>query len=323
MNKYFLMIVLGFALSTWACNKDDRDEKLAAEEQKLTEYMESTFPDAKKLANGLYIDKLSEITNAPKPEAGKYVFVDYILKWLYTGQTEFVSYKDYESYQPIYLPLYKDGGPELWQLTAPLYGISAGIGEMREGETAHIYLASRYNDLIPGDFNTRLMWVRLVKVIDDLTLYQESLMSEYLKQVGGEVDTVKVKSSIDFNEYSIMYAIEDEGDGDQITDAAAAKTKTSLSYMLQDYNTTYEYLDAQDISWETGSYPTGLYTETNAMSEILTKMKKGGNVTVAMPYKLFFGDPRTNNDKVPRDGETQQIAVPVGSVIILKITIED
>jgi FKBP-type peptidyl-prolyl cis-trans isomerase len=330
MNKYFLIVVLGFALSAWACNKkDDTSEKLAAEEQKLTEYMESTVPDAKKLANGLYVKKLTEITNVPKPEAGKYALVDYTVKWLYNDQMEHVSYKDYESFQPIYLPLYKDGGPILWQMTAPLNGISAGIGELCEGETANIYFASRYNsDFLPPppDFTTRLMWVKLVKVINDLTLYQESLMSEYLKQAGGETDTVKVKSSLDFNDYNIMYAIEYEGNGAQITDADAVATKTSLSYLLQEYNMAHEYLAAQDVSWQTGSTSTGgLYTATNAMSEILTKMKKGGRVTVAMPYKLFYGDPAVDaeNMPIPRDGETQQFAVPIGSVVILNIAIED
>ncbi len=318
MKKLFFGCIV--AIIFWSCNKDDTAEKMAAEDQKLTEYMQTNLPDATNVSGGLYINKLTTIDDSPKPEAGKFVLIDYMLYTLYDNVLERVSYMDYENYQSAYPSIYKFGGPEIWQLTAPLTGISECIGQMHEGETSNIFFSSRHNVFYPyADFTTRKLWLKLVKVIDDITVYQENLMSNYLKNcTGGGTDTIIVQSTVDNNPYKVMFRILNEGTGEKIGDNVEVKSTASASYLIQD-RVAHPYVSNEEVKWNTANNSNlHTFTKSNCIGEILKKMKKGGKVALALPYRLVYGD---KDENIPVDDNTGQCVVPMYSVLIYEITL--
>ncbi len=281
-----------------ACKKDDVDEKLAKEDQELDQYM-ADKPNAVRLADGLYIEKLPMLAGGVQPEAGDFVLVDYVCKYLYTDITESVSYENYSSYGALYPCVYKSGGPELWELFKPLFGISMGIAQMSEHQTANIYITSRtYNQ----DFNTRLFEMTLRKVIGpDLKGYQETLMSTYLKrQYADEVDSVKITNN--GKEYYMMYHIVTPGTEGVV---GATNTQTTESYFLQ--NNDIRLCGSGERIWNNGN-----------MIQVLKQVNKGGRVVVAAPYKLIYGD----DEYYIMVGKNKQYIAPPGSVLLYDITIE-
>jgi hypothetical protein len=303
-----------------SCNKDDSSEKLANEDRKLDEYIQANYPDAKELTNsvpnGLYI--IASDTEQPKPEPGQYVLVDFILRQLFEDKVERVSYQDYESYQPIYYPFYIYGGPELWQLSAPsLTGVYKGLGLIGEGETGSIFFSSRHNMLFPSgaDFISRVLEVKIVKIIEDLTLYQESLMNSYLSKYG-TVDTLVTKSTVDSKEYKVMFSVIDKGSGDSI-ESPRVKVKINVYYTMLD-GVQHTYLKDGETTWNSESSQF-FNAAPNIMKEIFLKMNKGGRVSIAMPYRVYYGE---DYNEILYDGNTGQRIIPHGSVIILDAIIE-
>ena len=309
INSRLFFLLLAFVTIFASCNKDDTDEKLADEEQQLSEYITKQQPDAKSIKTGLYIKKATEFPDAVQPKGGQYILINYTLKQLYTNTSEISSYEDYAGY--MYYPIYQYGGPELWQLYNPLNGIYEALGQMREGESASVYLSSRYNVFTSGlDFISRVWQPRIVKVISDLGTYQQTLMTSALKYniSDPDVDTLKVKSSVDNNEYSIFYAVQDEGSGAELGNTTSdIKVKVKISYTLQE-NIIQNVTNNEEVSQTWSTYLSA--------SQVLKKLKKGARVTIAMPYILHFGDEVVVNEN------TRQIVIPKGSVLVLEVNVE-
>ena len=306
-HKIFALSFCVLANVFLACNKDEINEKLLKEDQKLAEYM-AEIPDAVQLSDGLYIDAPGNPENGLQPEAGDYVLVDYICKSLYSGTTEAVSYKEYVE-DGVWIPCaYKSGGPELWELGKPLFGRHAGIGQMVEGQTANIYFSSRYYN---QDFITRVYYITLKKVIKvkdvSLKAYQETLMSNYLKRYGDDVDSVKISDN-NGNDYYLMYHVNNIGTGAKVT-GNFVKTKTKESYLLM-ANDVRLCVDKEDRIWNADM--------GENMLKVLRQLNLGGKVIVMAPYKLIYGD---NFYTINTNGYAQYLA-PQGSVLIYDIDLQ-
>jgi hypothetical protein len=251
----------------------------------------------------LYINVASK--QEIKPEAGQYVLVNYRLRYLENNKLELASDKDFLAETPEYLPSYAYGGPEMWQLFAPLSGISEGIHRMSEGQTAKIYFYSFFNFFTEQDYKSRMLEIELVQIIPELTIYQESLMYQHIQNYG-KVDTIQVKLPIDSKNYKIMYHMDDAMDGAEISEHETIQTSTQLSYSLQP-----EIQQPVLSDFNTGTNP----NISSTLDKILRPMHKGGKVMVAMPYVLVYGKQSYVTDN-------NQIIIPLESVLIFDITIK-
>ncbi len=302
----FLTTLLGL-LFLVACHKtEDWEGKLIEEEQKLGEYVEATYPDAAKINNSMYYLKIKENDKGIKPDAGNYILVNYVCKYLYNGAYERISYPNYATYNPIYYPAYEKGGPELWQLSAPLFGISEGVSKMREQEIASFFVSSRYE---LNDYNSRQYDIELVKVIPNLNAYQEdSLMRNFFKYNGLVADSLTTTSQVDNNKYKIFFTVTKEGDGEKILLDSEVRLNRAISYMLLPntpvFYENYPETIAAGVSW----------WYDIPIKQILMNMNKGGEVTILFPFKVLYGDNFVVNDYM-------QQAVPKGSVIIFEIAV--
>ena len=312
MNKVifiFLGIVIGFLAS---CRKDNTDEKLKEEEDKLAAYM-ADHPDAVKV-NGYeaYVVTTKKQDEGAKVDAGDYILWNYTVKNFETGETEYTSNK---TSNIIYQNSYVYGGPELTLVLTS--ALDEGIKLLKKGESGDIYIPSRY---IFADFQTRIWKVEIVNVITDLNVYQKSLMYNYLREINfqntglSSVDTIKnVESSIDNKKYDVLFYIVDQGDETTpITpETTKIETRTSAAYTIQE-GVVHSFVSESDFSWSS----TSTKTKTDCVGEILRKMNKGGKVIIAMPHILYYGEEPFLDDK------KMQIVVPMKSVLIFTITIK-
>ncbi len=306
-NTIFLATLFGLMFLT-TCNKtEDWEGKVLEEEQELGKYVETTYPNAEKINNSIYYLKTKVNNTGIKPDAGNYILVNFVCRYLYDGTYERVSYSNYATYNPIYYPAYAKGGPELWQLSNPLFGISEGVSKMREQEIASFFVSSRYesNDYISRQYN-----IELVKVIPNLNTYQEdSLMRKFFKYKGLVADSLTTTSQVDNNKYKIFFAITEEGDGDKILSDSEVKLNRTISYMLLPNTPIYS-----DKSYETVTNEVSWWYDI-PIRQILMKMNKGGKVTIIFPFKVLYGDNFVVNDNM-------QQTVPEGSVVIFEITVD-
>ena len=305
--KALVLICTVFACMLCACKKNNIDEKLAEEEQKLEEFIKTKYGDAAIcLGGGAYLVKTHEEIEGATVEAGNYI----LWNWKQTNQiTDEIEYTSDIS-DVKYPDSYVHGGPEMTVVLSSK--IDEGLTQMKKGEKADVYIPSRWLFL---DFQPRIFSVDIVEVIKDLSVYQEALMYGYLRKIhrGVRVDTVKnVVSTIDNTEYNVMYHIMDKGTGEKITDDMNIETKTTTSYLIRD-DEVHPYTVDQDFTWYTNKINT--LTKTNCMAEILKKMNKGGKVVVTMPSKLLWDD----ND-LPKVQD--QYFVPKWSVVIFTISIK-
>ena len=297
-----------FVCAICACNKDDWEARLVEEEQKLSEYITTTYGEsAIDLGGSTFLVKTSENTEGAVVEAGSYILWNLNIINQITEELEYTS--DIPSNR--FSGSYVDGGPEI-TLVQSFNKIDEGLKKMKKGEKGDVYIPSRW---LFRDFQPRIYSVEIVDVIRDLTIYQEALMNGYLKKInkGASVDTIKnVLSTIDKTEYNVMYCIIDEGMGDAITDGMNIGTRTSISYLIQE-SEVHQYQNNQELTWNTNKINT--LTQTNCVGEILKKMKKGGKVVITMSSKLFWKD-----DNLPVNSY-DQFYIPKWSVVIFTISI--
>ncbi len=306
MNKQIFCIIFIAVCVLCSCDREDVNDLLAKEDQKLTEYVGLS---ATQITDGLYMKKTKSINTGSQSEAGKQILVNYTLTLLYDDKLERTSDKSLDG-RPIYYPLYREGGPELWYLPESFSGVLLGIEQMYEGEKAIIYFTSRNNNVFYPyvDFNTRVLQIEVVKTIGDITDYQESLMNTYLTTYGKKIDTLHVQSTIDNQEYKVMFCVLDEGTGEPVTTPTYESSWTKFGYILYEGNDR-SYSPVTEKKWNT-------LTTTKCIEEILSKITKNGEVVITMPYLLYYGN---TSDQMPYDKSTGQIIVPMNSVLIFKI----
>ena len=294
--KIFVLWYTLFICALCACNKSDVDEKWAKEETDLKEWMKENKPDLQ-LENGIYIEKIgSSNEKNTQPEAGDHVLVNFVCTFLFDDVIEQVSYKDWQARGALYPSTYREGGPELW---TPEMWINKGIGQLREKERAHVYIPSRILGF--QDFKTRRFEIELVQVIDTLLKnYQEGLMGRYMRKFC-KVDTITIP--INGKDHYIIYSVEDEGSGDAVN-VSSVKTHYDEYYYLQNNRPKECAKDQLKTGWDRTKF-----------SEMFQKVKKGGKITVMMPYRVMYGD----NSYM--DSNKQYIAPP-GSVLRYEIRID-
>ncbi|MDR1171874.1 MAG: FKBP-type peptidyl-prolyl cis-trans isomerase [Bacteroidales bacterium] len=295
-----------FLCVLYACSTNDTDEKLAAEEQKLTDYITSTYPDAISLGGSAYLVKTVEKPDGAKIEAGNYILWNRQIKNQITGDLDYTS--DLSDIK--FADSYVDGGPELTLIQSSI--LDEGLKHMSKGEKGDIYIPSRW---LFCDFQPRIFSVEIVDVISKgLSLYHEALMFGYIKNTYQEMaDTIKdVISTVDNTEYNVMYHIINKGAGGKIADGMIA-SKVSISYLIRD-NDVHQYA-REDHTWNTSpSEKVNTLTRTNCIGEILKEMNRGGEVVVAMPSNLYWED-----KDLPRNNSAQY-CIPKWSVAIFIIT---
>ncbi len=296
MNRsWWGVLTLLFIVFT-SCNKDNLEEELAAENQKLAAYMqEIEFPGADTISDHIYV-RINSHTEGMRPKAGEFVLINLRIQQLYDNILE------YDNKNPDYRGNIQDG-PEMWQLSAPLLGLSKAIGQMREGENADIYLPSYYYN---RDRITRLIQIELLKVVPDIASYQESLMKWYMKDYKkfGEIDTIE--STAESKKYKLLYSIIDEGDGQKIESTSSLKLSWSASYILQEGESNIKlYQETKESS----SFPA-------AFEKVLLKMNTGGKVFITMPYILAYGTVKYANDI------GQYIIPPESPIVVFEVTVK-
>ncbi|MDR1671985.1 MAG: hypothetical protein LBS09_00735 [Bacteroidales bacterium] len=331
MKKVFaLLLIVGTA--AMSCNKeDDTEEKYLAELQALDKLMPTLDPSAKRVADGLYIN-VGQNENK-KPQPGEFVLVNYRLRFIDNNALELSSYlSDLENTadQPEFYPTYVYGGPELWlmntsDMTKPaLTGIFEAMGQVSEGQGARIYFYSKYNIFTGSrmDFKSRVLDVEYLKVIQNMTAYQESLMHKHVIAYGRTVDTVKVQYG--GNEYAVMYDIVRGG-----SDDAIAPNGNLPSQVLADVNAYYTFQEEESFQFvkTEENFKSGvnildsnylpLYVSNEELfSAILKKAHKGDRAIVAMPYILFGGTEGIV------DSSGGQMIVPANSVVLFEIALK-
>ena len=313
--KYLFIMSLLISAVLCACNRpDDLDKKYLKEEEELAAYVTSEFPDAINLGKGAFLVKHNEEEEGVPVEAGNYIFWNRVITNHITKDLEYTSNLSNVKFPESYV----NGGPEIAVVLSE-FPIDNGLKLMRKGERGDIYIPSRHLTM-DANFQPRVYAVEIVDVVKDLSLYQESLMYEYIKKLqhrNAKVDTIKnVESTIDKTKYNVMYYIMDKGSGKEISEGADVETKTSISYIIQE-NEVHDYLDQQDEKWSTKSgEKINTLTKENCVGEILKQMKKGGKVVIAMSSRLFWEDKNLPKNK------HDQYEIPKWSVVIFTITIK-
>ncbi|MDR1666953.1 MAG: hypothetical protein LBS03_04580 [Bacteroidales bacterium] len=310
MNRqifFLLVLTAGFLL---ACSKNETETRLLEEEQALDEWVKRHYAEAKKLSNGLYIR--SEESSGEKPEAGQFVLLNYRLRLLDNMALEKTSYAITDE-TPVEKSLYKFGGPEIWQLTAPLAGISAGIAQMSEEQTGTIFFSSRYNELtgFNFDYRSRILEMELVKIISALSLYQDTLCHFYIAQQSQKVDTVVTRTVTDVSCH-VMYGIVGEGTGESVDGKTTVRAKVEARYALRK-NESILFAQPEKAIDLKNDPNFNSYTVDNYLNKILKPLKIGSKIRLAMPYVVFYGSNVEEDDG--------QVVVPMRSVIILDIEI--
>ena len=303
--KVLILWYTFFVCALCACSKNDVEERWAKEEADLAVWMKENRSSDVLFDNDIYIEKITQQDEDHiQPETGDYVLVNFVCRFLYEhdGYVERVSYKDGKDgiidYQPQQLSLYREGGPELW---SPDYWETMGVGKLREKERANIYIPSRKLNL--QDFKPRVYMIELVQVIEtDLKTYQEKLMSNYMeKRFCNDFDTIIIKDN--GRDYYVIYHVEEEGTGSAIS-ASTVNTHCDEYYFLQN-NKHKECVKDKAKGWD-----------RNKFSEMFQSVKKGGKITVVMPYRIMYGE------QSYMDNNKQQFIAPPGSVLRYDIRID-
>lgn len=311
MNRKSLIILPAlFACMICACNKDDTDEKLAEEEQTLTNYITTNYPDAVSLGGSAYLVKRHEEPDGAKIEAGNYILWNRQITNQITGELEYTSDLSNTKFDDSYV----DGGPELTLVQSTI--LDEGLKHMRKGEKGDVYIPSRW---LFYDFQPRVFSVDVVDVISKgLSVYQELLMSGYIKNACNKAaaDTIQdVISTVDNTEYNVMYHIINKGTGEVITEGMSVASEVSISYLIREKD-VHDF-KKENILWKTNpGEKVNTLTKTNCVGEILKKMKRGGEVVIAMPSNLYWED-----KNLPKNGYGQY-HIPKWSVAIFTITIK-
>ena len=303
-NSLFGFLILSsivFASVLSACNRDDTAQKWAEEEAKLAEWIKENDPEAF-FENGIYIKKLISYPDNIQPEAGDHLLVNYASCFLYEGNVEQVSYKNWEAYGARNHSMYREGGPELW---APVsdFRVSTGIDYLREKESAVVYVPSRKLNL--QDFITRKIDITLVKVIEtDLKTYQEELMDFAMKEFGSKIEEPIIIAD-QGREYYVWYHIKNVHSEEAAT--TATRTNYSEYYCLQngDFRTCAENQTKNVGAWD------------KKFSKMFDSVKKGAKITVVMPYRIMYGE-ESYTDK-----NTKQHIAPRGSVLKYVIEVDN
>ena len=307
-----VLLYIMFVCALGACKKDNIEERLLEEERILGEYITNTFgASADSLGGGAFLVKTKYNVDGAKVEAGNYI----LWNWKVTNQiTEELEYtSDLSSHK--FPDSYVDGGPEI-TVVLSTFPIDEGLKKMNKGEKGDVYIPSRW---LLCDFQPRIFSVEIDDVIKDLSVYQEDMMSRYIRRTydRAKVDTISVVSTIDKTEYNVMYHIIEQGDGDKITRGMNVETKTSTSCMIRERD-NHSYLVDEDRRWSTNAgEKINTLTKTNCVGEILEKMNKGGKVVVTMSSKLYWED-----KNLPKNKQTDQYIVPKWSVVIFTINIK-
>ncbi|MDR1154266.1 MAG: FKBP-type peptidyl-prolyl cis-trans isomerase [Bacteroidales bacterium] len=313
MNRKSLFLLCTLvACGLYACSKNDTDERLAEEEQKLTDYITTSFPDAIHLGGSAYLVKTHEEPDGATIEAGNYILWNRKITNQVTDELEYTSDQNTK-----FADSYVNGGPELALVQSTI--LDEGLKHMRKGEKGDIYIPSRW---LFFDFQPRVFSIEVVDVISKgLSVYQESLMSGYIKNTYQEpADTVKdVISTIDNIEYNVMYRIINEGTGHSITEGMNINSEVEISYLIREERNA-RLFTTENKMWNTNrGEKINTLTKTNCVGEILTKMKKGGKggkLVIAMPSNLYWED---KNLPINTYG---QYYIPRWSVVIFTITVK-
>ena len=301
MNKQILWIFLCAALCIFhSCNKDETGEKLAEEDLKLEEFIKGNYPEALSLSStGAYLVKKNENDNGTIIEAGDYI----LWNWTQTNMTtEAVEYKSDKSTGVVYEGSYVDGGPEIALVQSTI--LDEGIKHLVKGETADIYLSSRWTYY---DFQSRFISIEIVEVIKELTKYQEPIMWSYLKCPGSKVDTIKL-TAYDKEEYNIFYHISIYGNDKKEIDQNA-QWDIDASYILQAGVCKPYTIYQMDLE---GAVVKNIIDAVNKKNQ--HKIYKGGEISLAVPYKIVYKDQAYTNDH-------EQYVVPPNAIIIFKVKI--
>jgi len=294
--KTLVLLCTLFGCVFCSCKKNDLEERWAEEEAKLDEWMKENRPNVPPCENSIYFEKVgASYPDHIQPEANDFVLVNFICRFLYEDEIETVSYKDWQALGAKNPSKYREGGPELWPYEM---WNSLGIAQLHEGECANIYVPSRILNF--QDFKPRKFELELVKVIDtDIKSYQEKLMGDCMKQYGKSVDTITIKDK--GKDYYVIFNIE-EGKGDAV-DVSSVKTHYNESYLLQEGDFRTCVTDKAKTGWD------------KKFSQMFRSAKKGGKITVVMPYKIMY------EDNSYWDANKQFIA-PRGSVLKYEINID-
>ena len=281
-----------------ACKKGDTVERWAKEESDLAEWMKENRPNAL-FDNSIYFEKVgSEYRDNMSPELKNkdHVLVNFICRFLYDNTIETVSYKDWQNRGAQLSSLYREGGPELWPFEK---WESMGIAQLHENENANVYVPSRILNL--QDFKPRKFEIELVKVIDtDLKSYQEKIMGDCMRRFGKNVDTITITEN--GRDFYVIYHV-DKGDGEEVN-ISAVKTHHTEWYYLQEDDSRTCITNYAKTGWD------------NKFSQMFQTVKKGGKITVVMPYRIMYGEePYT-------DSNTKQFIAPLGSVLKYEIVID-
>ncbi|MDR0815102.1 MAG: hypothetical protein LBN37_05040 [Bacteroidales bacterium] len=306
MNKKYVVVLFVLGILAVACSKEESETKLIEEEQKLDEWIIAHDINAKKITNGVYIDVAE--TSQPKPEAGQYILVNYRLRFLEDFALEMSSFANDDG---LYPQKYVYGGPELWQLTAPLVGIYPAVAKIGEGQNANIYFSSRHNEFSGIDFKSRRMEVELVKIIPALSLYQDSLSYHHIADGGQcvKIDTISAQTNSDQKGYHILYSVIDEGKGESMKGKAVVNTKFKAYYALQKSKKIFCASEEKiNIISDTRFHA---FTNNNYIDEIVRKMKIGGQLRIAMPSALL----------IKYSDLDYQYVVPMGAIVLFDIEI--
>jgi hypothetical protein len=164
------------------------------------------------------------------------------------------------------------------------------------------------------DFRSRKINLQVVKIISNLRIYQESLMYQYLNETYDQVDTVQVRSSVDGEQYKVMYHVTSRGNGEDIVQNGQLADVIGY-YMFQTQDAHNNLFVASKENFPNGIDLSQLTPNSNDyLQPILQKMSKGGSVVIAMPYIIF-------NGRDPVRNEYSQDVVPINSVVLLNITL--
>jgi hypothetical protein len=292
-----LVISLSIVLS--ACSRDDVAEKWAEEENDLYNWMRENEPGLRPLKNGVYVKITGErqLENM-KPETTDHVMVNFVCRFFDDETIEQTSYMQWDI-EPLYLPAYKHGGPELWEF---LRWGKIGIDQMHKGESAKIYVPSRALNL--QDFRTRVYDIELVDVIENIGTYQDKMITNFFRASypNGKIDSIKI--TIDGRQQFIVYHIDDDGFGSELP-FASVRTRFNEYFIL---NRDFQ-LSMDNIS------RSGRYWASN-FADMLQPARRGRKVTALMPVKVIY------HEGFLLDENRTQYIVPPGSVLRYEIEIE-
>jgi len=261
-----------------ACKKDETD--YAAEEQKkLDYYLARNYPDLTPDANGLYTIPLKEGNqNGLKPLKDGYVLVEFTSSLISSNSENTFATTDITTAQ--LNGIYKSSihyAPVIWKVSDLIEGLKLGLDKMKEGGVYKFIIPSKlaYGSTDNGNikkYSTVIMTVTLNKVIDNLSTYQEDLISNYA------TNNMTNAQSIDNGMY---ISIKGTGEGDKYVDGNTVSTNYK-GYFMDDF--------VFDKSSSPLKVTIGEGKVIKGYEEALKHMKKGQTATVIIPHKMGYGE---------------------------------